>query len=182
MRAQRSVLVAVVLSLLAAPVLTPSADAFLTRADDYRGATDGARHIATAGLATCVLTPSGAADCFGDFASDTESGEPEDHTGPYSQLAGSGDAGHVCGLTLEGAADCWGDNFLGQSQDQTGPFAQLAVGGTSSCGLTPAGEVDCWGLTDAPQPGPFTQITIAGSATCGLRPMICTFVDSFESG
>ena len=35
-----------------------------------RGATEGARHLATSNNATCVLTPSGAADCFGDFQAD----------------------------------------------------------------------------------------------------------------
>src|SRR5690349_3076769 len=75
--------------------------------------------VISAGLAhTCVLTPSGAADCWGINGF----GRADDQAGPYAQISAGGF--HTCALTPSGAADCWGNNDSGQSEDPAGPYTQ----------------------------------------------------------
>ena len=60
---------------------------------------------------TCALTPSGAAECWGQ----NDAGQSEDQPGPYTLVSAGGL--HSCGLATSGAADCWGDNTYGESND-----------------------------------------------------------------
>ncbi|HEX5871407.1 MAG TPA: Ig-like domain-containing protein [Longimicrobium sp.] len=122
--------------------------------------------VATDYQRTCVLTPEGAAYCWGyNLGGAVGDGTAVTRTDPSPVSTGlafsavSTGRHFTCGLTTAGAAHCWGANPYGEvgagdeAMEHLTPravaggrtFATLSAGFGSTCALTPAGEAFCWG-------------------------------------
>lgn len=106
-------------------------------------ASAGHGRIAVGDEHVCVLTPSGAADCWGGA-------EAAGHRGPFGQIVAGGL--HTCGLTPSGAAECWGSDCSGESGRHPGLFVQLAAGRDHTCGsrLRPFAMAAAWPEVEIP--------------------------------
>src|SRR2546426_491284 len=123
--------------------------------------------------ASCGLTPTGAAYCWGfNNSGQLGDGTTTDRLSPtpvaggltFAMLSAGNNAagGHTCGVTTSGAAYCWGRNGNGQLGDGTTTdrlvptpiaggvaFAAVITGGQHTCGVTTSGAAYCWGFNGA---------------------------------
>jgi alpha-tubulin suppressor-like RCC1 family protein len=135
---------------------------------DVIGLTRGVASISTGFAATCAVTSTGGAKCWGYDSEGqlgngrkVDSSRPVDVTGLTSGVAAIDRLNDTtCALTTRGGVKCWGDGFEGQLGN--GTFVQfntspvdvsgltsgvVAISGHQStpCALTSAGGVKCWG-------------------------------------
>ncbi len=122
--------------------------------------------LSAGGDHTCVVTESGAVQCWGG----DDEGQSSPPAGRFTQV--SADVHHSCGVTASGAAQCWGRNDYGQSSPPAGRFTQVSAGFFHSCGVTASSAVQCWGNDkfgqSSPPAGRFTQVSAGALHTCGL--------------
>ncbi len=148
--------------------------------------------ISAGGVATCGITTSGAAYCWGSNAygalgdgTTTDRATPVAVAGGLDLAAISAGVSHACGVTTSGAAYCWGDAANGQlgngvtSLSSSVPvavagghtFAQITTGEIHTCALTPAGIAYCWGdggfgdLGTGSTAGSNTPVPVSGGLT-----------------
>ncbi len=127
------------------------------------------RVVVSAGsFATCAVTSTGAAKCWGSNADGRlgnasvigSIGTPVDVDGLVADVraVSVGDR-HACAVTTAGAVKCWGADDSNQLADGNmggGPtpvaipglaagIQAISAGGSETCGITGAGGVQCWG-------------------------------------
>lgn len=128
----------------------------------------------------CLLTPIGAASCWGVNASGdlglpggaAEATQPTAVVGGLAFRQVTKGRAHTCGLTTTGLAYCWGSNAFGQVGDETTTdrgvptavagsqvFVEIAAGADHTCASTSAGDVWCWGRNASGQLGEGTSTT-----------------------
>jgi alpha-tubulin suppressor-like RCC1 family protein len=127
------------------------------------------RVVVSAGsFATCAVTPSGAARCWGSNADGRlgnasvigSVGTPVSVDGlSFDVLTVSAGDRHACAVTAAGAVMCWGADDSNQLADANlggGPtpvaikglapgVQAISAGGSETCGITATGSVQCWG-------------------------------------
>jgi alpha-tubulin suppressor-like RCC1 family protein len=134
--------------------------------------------------ATCGLTSSGAAYCWGTNTqgqlgdgTTTRRRVPTAVVGGLSFQSLAMGSSHTCGIEMSGTAYCWGtspngafgDGSVGThvSPSVAAPgiiFESIVAGNDFTCGVTPNGAAYCWGL------GPFGQLG-NGSVTSSTVPV-----------
>jgi alpha-tubulin suppressor-like RCC1 family protein len=134
---------------------------------DVSGFSGGIAAVAVGGYHTCVITSSGAAQCWGqNQAGQLGDGTQSDSVTPVSVsglpsgvAALTGGTYHTCAITSGGAAKCWGSNATGQlgdgtTTDRSGPVdvvglttgvATISGGRFHTCSVNTAGRAQCWG-------------------------------------
>jgi alpha-tubulin suppressor-like RCC1 family protein len=136
--------------------------------------------VATALRATCGVTTTGEAWCWGAnlgspflaFPSVVPSATPLRIEGGGTFAAISPGATEICGLGTDGTVNCWGDNGSGQlgrgfgAGDMTPTpvagglhFSAVSSGDYFVCGLTLTGKPYCWGAGGDGQLGTGTAAT-----------------------
>jgi alpha-tubulin suppressor-like RCC1 family protein len=146
--------------------------------------------------ASCALTTSGTAECWG---SNTEGALGRGRAGgvavtaapvvgglAFHAIASGGD--HTCALGADGAAWCWGSNRFGAlgTGDMTSSAVPVAVTGAvrfvtiaasyySTCATTETGDAYCWGsIVSSARPVRvggdlrFASLAVGDAHTCGL--------------
>ena len=112
----------------------------------------------------CVLSPTGAASCWGNGlaaplgnGTTKSSATPVPVSGGHTFSAIAVGAWSTCALTATGAAWCWGNGFggeLGDGSDTSatepaavsgGPYFFIAVGLGNACAIAAGGRAYCWG-------------------------------------
>ena len=112
----------------------------------------------------CILSPSGAARCWGNGlgaplgnGTTKSSATPVPVSGGHTFSAIAVGAWSTCALTATGAAWCWGNGFGGELGDgsdtsatvpaavKNGPYFFIAVGGGNACAIAAEGQAYCWG-------------------------------------
>lgn len=155
-------------------------------------ARNSATQIAAGSQHACVLTTSGAVQCWGknDYGQigNGPSGGLAVNDTPQSPAIAGGTAAisaggyHSCALSNNGAVQCWGDNTVGAlgkgnttSSSSPVPVSGLnagviaiAAGGYHTCALGSAGGVWCWGSNSSGQLGngsttdSYTPVAVVG--------------------
>ena len=118
------------------------------------------------GWETCVLTDTGAVNCWGQnaFGALGDGTTVASSSVPVSVVGITGatdigvGAGFACAITAAATVQCWGDGESGQLGDGLrtssnvpvdvvglSDVAQLTVGADHSCAVTSSGSVYCWG-------------------------------------
>lgn len=133
--------------------------------------------LSAGGVATCGLTASGQAYCWGRSADLT----PAAVAGGLTFAAVEVGWHHSCALTSNGVAYCWGGNEYGQLGNGSvsgaqAPvavsgglvFAALSAGAWHTCGVTPTGAAYCWGLGIALGNGTTTDSKVPVAVSGGL--------------
>lgn len=154
--------------------------------------------IVAAERATCALSTTGQAYCWGDNGSGqlgdgtgTNASTPQAVSMPagvsFDSLVAGGE--HVCGIVRGASMHCWGDNFFGQlgignTTDQLTPQLVPAsssfspVGGYAglrhTCAVNASGDAYCWGRNDDGQLG-------IGNTTNQSTPQLVTGSLKFSS-
>lgn len=159
-------------------------------ATPVRVAADSPFVAITAGGASCALTASGVAYCWGEnFEADVGDSTTQPRLAPVPVAAGAlrfraiaAGRAHVCAITLDDRLYCWGSNRWGQLgigdvpydafgfkriypspvwRDST--FRAVAAGGAHTCALTTSGRAYCWGQNEnAQQLGDESGVTHRG--------------------
>ncbi|MFT3767224.1 MAG: hypothetical protein QM820_17135 [Minicystis sp.] len=135
---------------------------------DVIGLSAGVRVVSAGGSHTCVVTSTGAVECWGENGEGMFTGGAS--TGPITEPVGivglsSGavsvaiGVNHACAVTSAGGVLCWGHNDFGQLGDGTttssfvpvgvvglsAGVTSVALGGHRTCAVTSTGAVQCWG-------------------------------------
>jgi alpha-tubulin suppressor-like RCC1 family protein len=147
--------------------------------------------ISAGGVATCGITTSGVAYCWGGYELDEDAGGEQwkVQTTPREVAVGRAfkqisTGFHTCGLTTTGAIICWGRNWAGQLGDGTTEsrnfpvevrggfvFKHVTVGVLHTCGITLSGAAYCWGsgwngeIGDGAEQPRSTPIAVGGGHT-----------------
>jgi alpha-tubulin suppressor-like RCC1 family protein len=146
-------------------------------------------------FATCGVTTSGAAYCWGSGGSlgdtiGTNNFTPLPVSGGLTFTSVSAGITHSCGVTTAGAAYCWGGGSYGELGDGTTnshsstpvpvagglTFAAVSAEGSHSCGVTTTGVAYCWGMNTMGELGVGTstgpeQCQSGGSVGCSTIPV-----------
>jgi|GEM_PF-3175940 hypothetical protein len=154
-----------------------------------------ARTVVAGGVGTgsgyhgCLLTPTGAAHCWGDnqFGQLGVGASAPEQRATLTPVVGglsfttlaAGEA-FTCGLVGDGAAWCWGRRSGPSPQPEGGAlrFSALAAGGERACALAGDGRAFCWGGGGSgafsSEPGwvqtelRFTQVAVGPTHACAL--------------
>lgn len=166
------------------------------------------KSVVTGGTASCALTSTGRAYCWGsnsggqlgNGSTSSVSSTPTAVAGDltFESLTLATRARYGCGLRPDGAAYCWGFNSSGQLGDGTAntphltpapvlgglTFVSLSAGGLHTCGLTVDSLAYCWGDNSF---GQFGDGTITGSpspvsAAPGMRFKALVADDGYTCG
>lgn len=140
---------------------------------DVSGLANGISGVSAGNGATCALTATGKAACWGLVAED----------GPATGVVGVSTSNHMCAVTDAGKALCWGySNLYGQLGNGsievsstpitvsglTAEVSAIAAGGEHTCARISSGAVTCWGGNDQGQlgngttTGSYTPVDVAG--------------------
>ncbi len=119
------------------------------------------RRMATNVQTTCLLSPSGIPQCWGDWQDLPAIVPyiPGNGTVRLTSISGSGT--HFCGTTAEGSIYCWGGNYHGELGDGTTTVRRSPL-------LTIGDQLTSQDPTRVDSPVRFVSVTAAVFSTCAL--------------